>query len=158
MNPEATNQPTHPAPAMPVIPVGKKVERPDDDNSNDAPTLEDLIPLQVYSVNPTAVSELYDRASRPAPEGEINRKNLTFTITPQTDDEWRDFLKTHTGTLPQRGKGISSPMVELSMQLLMAVVASFKLNELAVSLMEVSGSNEARQQLKVNLVNLAEQL
>lgn len=138
------------------IPVGKPIPKPEPPDI--PPTLEDLIPSQAYAVNSGAVADLYDRASRPAPVGEINRKNLTFTITPQTDDEWRDFLQTHTGTLPQRGKGISSPMVELSMQLLMAIVADFKLDELAVSLIEISASDEARQQLRANLVKLAEQL
>lgn len=134
------------------LPIGK-IEQLD----QKAPTLEELIPSN-YPINSEAVADLYDRSERPASEGDVHRKNLTFTITPQTDDEWRDFLQTHTGTLPQRGKGISSPMVELSMQVLMAIVAEFKLGEVAASLTEISSSNESRQRLKANLAKLAEQL
>ncbi len=126
-------------------------------NNDKHPTLEDLPKLST-AIDPSAVSYLYERSPRPAPEGEKNRKTLTFTITPQTDQEWRDFLHTHTGTRPIRGKGISSPMVELSMQLLMAVVADFQSNKVATNLREVSASDMARQQLRDNLVKLAEQL
>lgn len=121
------------------------------------PTLEDLIPPYT-PINPSAVAFLYDRASRPAPEGEKNRRNLTFTITPQTDDEWRDFLHTQTGTLPARGKGISSPMVELAMQLLMAVVADFKTVEVAERLLEIAASGDARDNISNNLVKVSDLL
>lgn len=109
-----------------------------------------------YPIDQSKVSELYDRAERPAPEGDVNRKTLTFTITPQTDQEWRDFLQTFTGTQPRRGKGISSAMVELSMQLLMASIANFRVDELAQSLSEISASEDARQQLASNLRSLAD--
>ena len=119
-----------------------------DHNNDDAPTLEELAPS--YPVDPSAVAFLYARASRPALEGEVNRKTLTFTITPQTDQEWRDFLHTHTGTRPIRGKGISSPMVELAMQLLMAAVADFKTSDVAQKLTEISASSQANENLSNN--------
>ena len=112
--------------------------------------IEELTVLP-YAIDPSAVAFLYARASRPALEGEVNRKTLTFTITPQTDQEWRDFLYTHTGTLPMRGKGISSPMVELAMQLLMAAVAYFKTKDVAQKLTEISASPQANENLSNNL-------
>lgn len=115
------------------------------------PKPEEIIPPQYTAINPAAVSFLYSRAARPAPEGIKNRKTLTFTITPQTDQEWRDFLQTNTGTLPIRGKGISSPMVELAMQLLMAVVADFKTAEVADRLSRIVSSSEARDDIANNL-------
>ena len=120
---------------IPAIPVG---------------TIGELTPPS-YPVDPSAVAFLYARASRPALEGEVNRKTLTFTITPQTDQEWRDFLHTHTGTRPIRGKGISSPMVELAMQLLMAAVADFKTKDVAQKLTEISASPQANENLSNNL-------
>ncbi len=115
-----------------------------------SPKPEEIIPPQYTAINPAAVSFLYARSPRPAPEGEKNRKTLTFTITPQTDEQWRDFLQTNTGTLPVRGKGISSPMVELAMQLLMAVVADFKTAEVASRLLEIVSSDEARDNIVTN--------
>ncbi len=114
------------------------------------PKPEEIIPPQYTAINPAAVAFLHPRSPRPAPKGEKNRKTLTFTITPQTDEQWRDFLQTNTGTLPVRGKGISSPMVELAMQLLMAVVADFKTAEVASRLLEIVSSDEARDNIVTN--------
>lgn len=122
------------------------------------PKPEEIIPPQYTAINPAAVSFLYSRAARPAPVGIKNRKTLTFTITPQTDQEWRDFLQTNTGTLPVRGKGISSPMVELAMQLLMAVVADFKTAEVAGRLLEIVASDNARDNIVTNLNKVATSL
>ncbi len=122
------------------------------------PDLDDLLGALKYPIKSAKVAKLFDRAPRPAPVGETNRKIVTYTITPETDDQWRDFLQTSTGTTPQRGKGISSAMVELAMQALMAVVAEFKPGEVAAALREISTSNVAREKMVANLNRLAAEL
>lgn len=147
--------------SYPHIPAGEPIPEPivPEPVVVEEPTIpEELIPLSTYPVNSVAVSNLFDRHARPAPVGETNRKTLTFTITLQTDQEWRDFLETYTGTQPQRGVGISSPMVELAMQMLMGVIAEFKLDEIAQALREISTTPLSKQNVKDNLDRLAERI
>ncbi len=70
---------------------------------------------------------LYAKVQKPAAEGNRSRIRQQFTIRPSTLSAWRDFLETQSGSVPQRGKGISSAMIELSMRITMAIIADFEI-------------------------------
>ncbi len=81
-----------------------------------------------------------------------------FTITPQTSAQWLDFIETESGTIPRRGKGISSVLIELSMQLLMATVAEFNVKLVAKNLNTIMTDSNKRKIVIRNLERLIEYL
>lgn len=91
---------------------------------------------------------------------ENNNKKVikNFTITPQTSAQWLDFIETESGTIPRRGKGISSVLVELSMQLLMATIAEFNVKLVAKNLNAIMTDNNKRKIVIRNLERLIEYL
>ena len=114
--------------------------------------------LSGYPISAKRLSSLFPRAPRPASAGEQNRVTLTYTITPETDEQWRDFLQTFTGTRPHRGRGISSAMVELSMLTCMAIVADFHPKAVGYLLSEIANSKETKLRMIESLRMLSEQL
>ncbi len=119
---------------------------------------EPPFPYESFDINAKTLSGLFPRAERPAPEGEKNRVTLTYTITPETDEKWRDFLLVFTGRGPYRGGGISSAAVELSMLLFMAVVANFNPKAVGYLLNEVANSEETKARMRESLRVLSKQL
>lgn len=108
-------------------------------------------------INYENARNLYDKSPRPSQTDEENRVKRQFTITPETDFIWRDFITTYSGVAPTRGKGISSAMVELAMKLLVGIVADFKVEELAEELRYVLNET-ARKNVRTNLQKLIEYL
>lgn len=117
-----------------------------------------IFPYESFDINAKILSELFPRAPRPAPEGEQNRVTLTFTITPETDEKWREFLHIFTGTRPYRGGGISSAAVELSQLLFMAVVADYNSRAVGYLLNEIANSDETKARMRKSLRILSRQL
>lgn len=114
--------------------------------------------FEAYDINAKILSGLFPRADRPAPEGERNRVTLTYTITPETDEKWRNFLLVFTGRGPYRGGGISSAAVELSMLLFMGIVADFNPKAVGYLLGEIANSEETKARMRESLRILSEQL
>lgn len=115
-------------------------------------------PYDSFDINAKILSGLFPRAERPAEAGERNRVTLTYTITPETDEKWRDFLLTFMGRGPYRGGGISSAAVELSMLLFMAVVADFNPKAVGYLLNEIANSEDTKVRMRESLRVLSEQL
>ena len=85
-------------------------------------------------VDPIAVGKLFNDKNKPPRR---KTRTVTFTIREEQDDAWRDFLQTFSGTIPQRGKGISSATVQLGMSIVMAIIADYKVDEVAEMLRSV---------------------
>jgi hypothetical protein len=107
-----------------------------------------------HAINHENTWNLFEKSVRPAETGDSNRVKLQFTITPETADQWRDFIETYSGQAPRRGRGIGSALVELSMHIFMGAVADFKLKQTAYEIKRIMHKN-ALVNLRQNLLKLA---
>lgn len=87
-----------------------------------------------------------------------NKVNANYTITPQTREQFLDFIETYSGTIPRRGKGISSVLVELAMQVLMATIADFNVTLVAKNLRAIMTDENKIKIVIRNLERLVEML
>lgn len=85
-------------------------------------------------LDPIAVGQLFVDEHKPPRR---MTRTVTFTIREEVDNAWRDFLVTFAGVVPQRGRGISSATVQLGMSLVMAVIASYKVTQVATMLKDI---------------------
>jgi len=104
-----------------------------------------------YAINDTEAWGLYKE------DKQANQVKRQFTIRPQTDEQWRDFLLTYSNTIPRKGKGISSTLVELSMRILMAIIAEFQIEDVSKELNTVLNAPN-KQDVKAHLIKLADLL
>lgn len=81
-----------------------------------------------------------------------------FSITEATEQAWIDFMLAYTGTVPTRGRGISSAMVEFCMRLGMGVITEFKLKKVAKDFKQIVPNEQARRTVKDNIKRLADML
>lgn len=86
-------------------------------------------------------------------EGHYVRRQ--FSITEETELAWIDFMLAYTGTVPTRGRGISSAMVEFCMRLGMGVITEFKLKKVAEDFKQIVPDEHARRTIKNNIERLA---
>ena len=89
-------------------------------------------------------------------EGNYVRRQ--FSLTEETELAWTDFMLAYTGTVPTRGRGISSAMVEFFMRLGMGVVTEFKLKKLGDDFKQIVPNEQARIGIKNNIERLASML
>lgn len=82
------------------------------------------------------------------------KEKKQFTFSPGLIELWETFLIVFSGAKSKRGKGISSTMVELAMRLLIAIIADYKIEEVAEQLSIVLPSDLARRDLRTNLERL----
>lgn len=89
-------------------------------------------------------------------EGNYVRRQ--FSITEETELAWIDFMLAYTGTVPTRGRGISSAIVEFCMRLGMGVITEFKLKKVAEDFKQIVPNEQARMTIKRNIERLASML
>jgi hypothetical protein len=107
--------------------------------------------------NYEALSELYDKP-QPRLTGESNRVSLQVTIQPETDEAFRDFVETLTGEEIRAGRGVMSTVAELGLRVLMAVVADYKIAEVAGELRGSLVSDFAVNKVRENIIRFADKL
>ena len=107
-------------------------------------------------INKMEAWTLYPKSNRTT--GQKNRVQKQYTIMPSTIEEFTDFLETYAACPPQRGRGITSAIVEFSIRMTMAIVSGFKVKRSANELAKIVESKEARKLIANNLREIAELL
>jgi hypothetical protein len=88
---------------------------------------------------------------------EIRKQNTEETVKHQLTlkssvyNAFLDFLQTHSGTQPRRGKGISSAIIEMFIRLGMAFIAGFNVQECAEDMRNLFDSEYSRDRIKENI-------
>lgn len=108
--------------------------------------------------NRPAIDYLEARDLFPHGGNKVTRRTKQFTLTKETCDAWEDFLHTHSGSKPQRGRGISSTMTEVAQKLLMAVIAGFNIADVTENLQRIIPNEYAIERMKENLETFLETL
>lgn len=86
------------------------------------------------------------------------RVKRQFSLTKGIDDALRDFLEIYTGTTPTRGKGIASAVIELFVAVCIAVIADFKIEEVAEDIKATITNSAVLQTMSRNFRRLADLL
>lgn len=84
----------------------------------------------------------------------VKRLAQQHTISIPTIERWEDFLTILSGMPPQRGRGISSSMVEVAIKLLMAVYTEVDIERVAMELVLTLNSRKDVHRLVENLETL----
>jgi hypothetical protein len=79
-----------------------------------------------------------------------------YSMTEEWDSAFRDFLEHYTGMRPTRGKGIASTILEVFIRIGIAVVAEFKLQEIAKELRELIINPVVLKGMSENLRRMAD--
>lgn len=95
---------------------------------------------------------------RPTRRGETNRAKIQFTITPDTELSWRDFVEVFTGEKISRGRGVSSACGELALRMFMAVIAEFKVEDTVKKIRALLVGEYQKERIKENLHRLADKI
>lgn len=106
---------------------------------------------------------LLDYYSIRASAGEVKRGVITktptqFTLDNKTREIWDEFIMVYTGTKPERGRGISSPLADTALLLLVAVITEFGIEEIADRLVGMLNSRKDVHRLITHVESLADEL